>query len=259
LADSIQIGPFAVIEGGVEIGKGTRVEAHAIIRTGVMIGEHCVVDCHAVIGGLPQDPRIDPGIVSGVQIGNKVVLREGVTRHRGSKEGMFTRVGNNCYIMANAHVAHDCQIGENVTIANGVLLAGHVHIGTHAFLGGAAAFHQFARVGESAMISGLSRVSRDAPPFCMVAERDELIGLNLVGLKRRGKSLEVIRALKSAFREAFRAEGRLRERVEVMLAKPEYAFDEVQGFLSFLLEAKRGLPQLRRNESRNSKFTTNDE
>ncbi len=257
--ESVVIGPFVVIEGGVEIGASTRVEAHAIIRTGVIIGERCVVDCHSAIGGLPQDPRFDPTTVSGVNIGDDVVLREGVTIHRASKEGMFTRVGDGCYIMANAHVAHDCQLAEKVTIANAVLLAGHVHVGAHAFLGGAAAFHQFVRVGESAMISGLSRVSRDAPPFCMVAERDELIGLNLVGLKRRGKSMETIRALKSAFREAFRSEGRLRERVEVMLANPEYAVGEVQDFLEFLLASKRGLPQLRRIESRNGKLTSNDE
>lgn len=259
IGDSVQVGPFAVVEGGVEIGAGTRIEAHAIVRTGVIIGERCVLDCHAVIGGLPQDPRFDPATVSGVKIGDNVVLREGVTIHRASKEGQFTTIGDGCYIMANAHVAHDCQLGEKVTIANGVLLAGHVQVGAHAFLGGAAAFHQFVRVGESAMISGMSRVSRDAPPFCMVAERDELIGLNLVGLKRRGKSLETIRALKSVFREAFRPEGRLRERVERLLETGAPQVDEVTVFLKFLLDSKRGLPQLRRHENRDRERGSGDE
>lgn len=259
ICESVVIGAFAVIESGVEIGAATRIEAHAIIRSGSIIGERCIVDCHSVVGGLPQDPSFDSTIVSGVKIGSDVVLREGVTIHRASKEGMFTCVGDGCFIMANAHVAHDCQLAEKVTIANAVLLAGHVHVGAHAFLGGAAAFHQFVRVGESAMISGLSRISRDPPPFCMIAERDELIGLNLVGLKRRGKSNETIRSLKSAFREVFRVEGRFRERVEPMLAKPEWAVAEVQNFLTFLLSSKRGLPQLRCSENRKEKSMVNNE
>lgn len=248
LGEGVRVGPYAVIEGGVEVGDGSKIAAHAVIRSGVIIGRETVVDSHAVVGGLPQDPRFDPMTPSGVRIGDGVVLREGVTVHRSTAEGGFTSIGDGAYIMAYAHVAHDCRIGERAILANNVMLAGHIDIGAHAFLGGGAAFHQFVRVGESSMISGMSRVSRDAPPFSMVAERDELIGLNLVGLRRRSFDREVIVALKEAFRELFDGKVGATARARELLETPVAEVAEVRRLLEFLCKSKRGLVQLRRGQ-----------
>lgn len=244
--ESAYVGPFAVIEGGVEIGAGTRVEAHAIVRSGTVIGENCVVDSHCVIGGLPQDLSFDADKPTGVRIGNRVTMREGVTVSRATKEGAFTEVGDDCFLMANSHVAHDCKLEHHVILANGVLLAGHVSIGSRSFLGGAVAVHQFTRIGGSAMVSGLSRVSRDVPPFAMMAERDEWIGLNRVGLKRQGKSIEVVRELKSLMRELWKSEQGMIRRAGDLFAEGKASTPEGIELLKFMAASKRGFCQPRR-------------
>ncbi len=208
LADDITVGAYAIIEDGVEIGSGTVIREHAVIRAGTVIGINCVIDAGTVLGGLPQDVSFDPKTPSGVMIGDNVTFREAVTVNRGTEEGQFTRIGNNCYFMATSHVGHDCIVGNHVIIANAVLLAGKVSVGDYSFIGGSAAVHQFCRVGESAMIGGLARVAQDMPPFCMMAERNELVGLNLVGLRRRGLPKETIRELKQLYHLIFSVEGR---------------------------------------------------
>src|SRR5690606_28067227 len=128
--------------------------------------------------------KFDPGTASGVRIGPGTVIREHVTINRSVYPGKFTIVGANCYFMAASHVAHDCEVGDHVVFANAALIGGHVTVGSHSFLGGGAAVHQFCRIGESVMVAGHASITKDVPHFTMVAERDEVIGFNAVGLKR---------------------------------------------------------------------------
>lgn len=250
LAEDVTVGAYAVIEDGVEIGGGTLIREHAIIRSGTILGQNCVVDAHTVIGGLPQDLSFDPRTPSGVRVGNGAILREGVTINRATHEGTFTGIGDHCLLMANSHVGHDCVLDRHVILANGVLLAGHITVGEQAFISGGAALHQFCRVGESAMVSGLSRVSQDVPPFCMMAERNGLIGLNLVGLNRRGVEREAIRELKRLFRMVYGFEGRPRVLAAGALGDRMAKTPEGIRFLEFAaVESKKGLMRPRGKES----------
>jgi len=247
LDESVTVGPYAVIEDGVEIGPGSIVGEHAIIRTGTVLGPNCRVDAHVVLGGLPQDLSFDPRTPSGVLVGNGVTFREGVTVNRATREGHFTEIGPEAFLMANGHVGHDCRLGAHVILANGVLLAGHVTVGRHTFVGGAAAMHQFIRIGESAMISGMSRVSLDVPPFCLMAERNELIGLNLVGMRRRGMSRESIRDVKHLYHLIYGVGGRPSVLAEGALGDRMPKTDEGRAFLEFIAaESRKGIIRPRR-------------
>ncbi len=160
--------------------------------------------------------------------------------NRSIHAGKATTIGANCFIMQGAHVGHDCEVGENVVLANQSLLAGHVSVGGYAFIGGNAAIHQFVRVGESVMLGGTARITRDLAPFTMVAERDEVSGLNLVGIKRRGFSRETIKELKDAFKEVYFGKNSIREIAAQTLASGRYVTPEARQFLSFFSEGKRG-------------------
>lgn len=242
LDEDIMVGAYAVIEDGVEIGAGTIIREHAVIRSGTILGKGCHVDAHAIIGGLPQDLSFNPKTPSGVRAGDGVTFREGVTVNRATAGGSFTEIGDRCFLMANSHVGHDCRVGSDVILANGVLLAGKVTIGDHAFLGGNAAVHQFIRVGRSAMIGGLARVSQDMPPFCIMAERNELVGLNLIGLQRRGVERATIRELKQLFQLIFGVAGRPRMLAQGALADGMATSAEGRHFLEFLAdESKKGV------------------
>lgn len=240
LGEGVAIGPYAVIEDGVELGDRTIVRSHAVVRAGSILGPGCIVDSHAVVGGLPQDLHFDPRTPSGVRVGEGVTIREGVTIHRATTEGVFTEVGEGVFLMANAHVAHDCVVGAHAILANNVMLGGFVRVGEHAFLGGGAAIHQGVRIGESAMVGGLARVALDIAPFSMMAERNELIGLNLVGLKRRGFGREAIRALKLAFAKLFAETGNLRTRAGELMETSLRDVPEASRFLEFFGEPSRG-------------------
>ena len=238
------IHPDAVIEPGAQIGSGCEILAGAVIKSCAVLDERVTVCEYAVIGGAPQAVGFDPGTKSGVRIGAGTTLREYVTVNRATKPGGLTTVGENCFLMAGAHVAHDCQIADNVILANAVLLAGHINVGPHAFIGGSAVVHQFARIGESVMISGKAGISRDLAPFVLAAERDFVIGLNLVGLKRRGFARESIREIKDAFREVYHARGNIREVAAAALASGRYATPESKRFLEFFSGGKRGFSRL---------------
>ena len=246
LAEDISVGAYAVIEDGVEIGAGCIIREHAVIRSGSILGAQCVVDAHAVVGGLPQDLHFKPSIPSGVRLGDRVVLREGVTISRATREGTFTEIGADAFLMACSHVGHDCRVGKHVVLANAVLLAGHVQIGDHSFIGGAAAVHQHGRIGESAMVSGLSRASMDMPPFCMMAERNELIGLNLLGLKRRGFSREVIRELKRLYQEVLCASSPREAATRLLAGEASWSAQGRQLLEFVAAPTRRGLVRPRR-------------
>lgn len=248
---SVIVGPYAVIEDGVEIGPNCVIEAHAMLRSGTVLGAGCHIHPHAVVGGLPQDVRFDPRTPSGVRLGQRVTVREGVTIHRPTQAGHFTTVDDDVFLMAYSHVAHDCQIGPKVILANNVMLGGFVAIGANAFIGGGAALHQFIRIGEGAMVSGVSRLTRDVPPFTLVAERDELIGFNIIGLKRRGQGGEILRELKRLYRLVYFDGGNPRTYAEAALKDGLAKTAEGVRFLEFFTAGKRGFvrPRLRHEDN----------
>jgi UDP-N-acetylglucosamine acyltransferase len=239
------IHPTAIVEAGAELGQDCVVHAHAVLTRHARVGAGAVIHPGVVVGGDPQDLRFDPAIVSVARIGPRTVLRENVTVNRSTTAGGETVVGAECFLMAGAHVAHDCVVGDKVVLANNVMLAGHVRIGAFTFVGGGAGFHQFTRVGESAMVGGLARISLDIPPYVMAAERDEIVGLNLVGLKRRGVSSDVVAELKDCFREVFFDGGNVRHRAQQVLARGVRS-PEVKGFLEFFAGGRRGIARSRR-------------
>ena len=204
LGENVQIGAYAIVEDNTTIGDNTVILPRAYICKNTILGANCKVHMNAVIGNLPQDLSFDPSTPTGAVIGDGSEMREGVTIHRATKEGKNTVLGSNCYLMANAHVAHDCIVGNNVIFANGALLAGHVTVGDRVFLSGNSGAHQFTRIGRFAMISGLSRIISDVPPF-MTMELDSLIrGINIVGLKRGGFTPQVISEIKRAYHILYR-------------------------------------------------------
>ena len=150
LADEVDVGPFSVIEGPVELAAGVKVDGHVLLRGRVRVGERCTIGWGAAIGGPPQDTGFDPATDSGVELGADNTIREYVTIHRGSKPGSTTRIGERNFLMAGCHLGHDVTLGSDAAIANNVLLAGHVRLGDRCFLGGGAAFHQFVHVGSLA-------------------------------------------------------------------------------------------------------------
>jgi UDP-N-acetylglucosamine acyltransferase len=242
---AMSIHPTAIIEDGATLGAGCVIHAHAIITRHCTLGDGVVVHPGAVIGGDPQDLGFDPSTASGVTIGARTVLREHVTVNRATKPGTSTAIGADCFLMASSHVAHDGSLGDRVILANAVLLAGHVSVGERAFIGGAASAHQFCRIGEGAMVGGLARISLDVPPFTMVAERNGLIGLNLVGLRRRGVRGTALAELKRALGHVCRAAGNPRELAEQALASGDYPSAEAQRFLAFFLGGRRGFARPR--------------
>ncbi len=234
------IHPTAIVEDGATLGAGCIVHAHAHVTRHCVLGEGVVVHPFAVIGGDPQDLGFDPATPSRVVIGSRTILREHVTVNRATKPGGATTVGSDCFLMTASHLAHDGTLGDRVILANTVLLAGHVTVGERAFLGGGAGVHQFCRIGAGAMLSGLSRITRDIAPFIMAAERDEVIGLNVVGLKRRGLNPAALAELKGAYRAVFAPTGNLRTLAAAALAGGGYTAPEALLFLRFFEGGRRG-------------------
>ncbi len=242
----MQIHPTALIQDGARLGAGCVIHAHALISRHCELGEGVVVHPFAVVGGDPQDLSFDASTPSGVHIGARTVIREHVTISRATKAGTATEVGAECFLMAACHVAHDCRIGSRVVIANAVLLAGHVQVGDRAFLGGGAVVHQYCRIGESAMIGGGARISRDVAPFTLATERNAVIGLNVVGLRRRGFKRAVIDEIKRAFRAVNVPVGNLRQIASDGLQRGDFASHEARTFLEFYTAGGRAFGRARR-------------
>jgi UDP-N-acetylglucosamine acyltransferase len=205
LADDVIVGPFCYVQNQVHIGAGTELKNHVTVYANSTIGENTTVHAGAVIGDLPQDLAFDPENISSVKIGNGCVIREGVTIHRGTKPDTQTVIGNECFLMVNSHVAHNCTLGNRVIFANGVLLAGYVTVGDGAFLSGNTVVHQFCKVGRLAMMSGLSAVSKDLPPFFVThsATVNSVSGINSVGLRRANVDADSRAMIKRIFRTIY--------------------------------------------------------
>ena len=200
IADNVVIDPFVTIGKDVEIGKGTWIGSNATIMEGARIGENCRIFPGAVISAIPQDLKFN-GEESLVIIGNNCTIRECVTINRGTSAKGKTIIEDNCLIMAYAHIAHDCHIKKNCIIVNSVALGGHVNIGEYAIIGGLSAIHQFVSVGKHAMVSGGSLVRKDVPPYVKAAREPlSFVGVNSIGLRRRGFSNKKINDIQSIFR-----------------------------------------------------------
>lgn len=242
----MQIHPTALVESGAQLGAACVIHPYALIRRHCVLGEGVVVHPFAVVGGDPQDVGFDVAIASQVHVGPRTVIREHVTISRATRPGACTQIGADCFLMASCHVAHDCLVGHRVVIANAALLAGHVHVGDQAFLGGGAVIHQFCRIGEGAMIGGGARISRDVPPFTMTTERNALIGLNKVGLRRRGLDRATLDELKRALRIVATPVGNLRDQASAALAAGKFASLEARQLLEFYQHGRRGFVRPRR-------------
>jgi UDP-N-acetylglucosamine acyltransferase len=240
------IHPTAVVEPGAELGVDCEILPYAIVTKHCVLGDGVVGHPFSVIGGDPQYLQFDRELKTGVKIGSGSVMREHVTVNRSIHEGESTVVGEKCFLMATSHVGHDCIVGDHVGMANGALLAGHVSVGSHTFMGGGSAVHQFCRIGESVMVAGLAAITRDVPPFIMVAERDDVIAFNNVGLRRRGYSREVLKELKSAYQGVFFAAGNIRTIAAELLSASAESSAEAQQFLEFFAGGTRGFVRARR-------------
>lgn len=240
LADDVEVGPLSCIGPGVELGAGVVVGSQVSLVGHTRVGPRTRIHPFAAVGGDPQDKSF-AGERTRLEIGADNVIREHATIHVGTPQGGgCTRIGDDNLIMNSAHVAHDCQVGSHVIVASFVGLAGHVVVEDHAVLGAYTGVHQFARVGESVMTAANSMLSQDAPPFAMVAgDRARLVGLNVVGLRRRELSEDVVSALKRAFHLLFAS--KLRLDVAVARIRDELPdAPEVERLLRFLESSTRG-------------------
>ena len=239
---SAEIGPGVIIEGGVRIHKGVKLLANAYICRGTEIGEGTEVHMGAVIGNAPQDYAYK-GAETFTKIGKNNVIREYVTIHRGTKEGTSTVVGDNNFIMVQAHLGHNCDVGNNVIIANGALLAGYVQVSEGAFISGNVVFHQFCRIGQYAMIGGFTGVNQDVPPYLTVRGPSVIRGVNLVGLRRAGFNRERITEVKDAYKMLFLSD--MSEEAALAAIKEKYSSDEIALLVSFIESSKRGICKYR--------------
>lgn len=241
LGQEVTIGPFCVIDADVIIGDRTRVDAHARIHRHSCIGADNQIHSYAFVGGDPQHLKYR-GEPTLLEIGDRNIVREYTTLHRGTVEGGgVTRIGSDCLLMAYVHVAHDCVVGDKVIMANAATLGGHVQVGSKAVLGGLCAVHQFARVGDYAFIGGQAGISLDVPPFMIATGTPaKLYGPNVIGLKRQGFSLESVvnieRAYKIIWRSAKKRQDALAEVAEAFGECEEVAF-----LINFLQTSTRGV------------------
>jgi UDP-N-acetylglucosamine acyltransferase len=200
IADNVQVDPFVTIQKNVVIGKGTWIGSNVTIMEGARIGKNCKIFPGAVISAVPQDLKYS-GEPTTVEIGDNVIIREFVTVNKGTKASNKTVVGSNSLLMAYVHIAHDCIVGNNCILANGVTLAGHIIIDDYAIIGGLSAVHQFVHIGGHVMISGGSLVRKDVPPFTKAAREPlSYVGINSIGMRRRGIPAEKINEVQEIYR-----------------------------------------------------------
>lgn len=242
LGDNVEIGPYAFIDDDVKIGDGTIIHPHATIFKYVTMGKNCEVFPGAVVGAIPQDLKFD-GEVTTVEIGDRVTIRECATVNRGTKASGkgVTRIGDDTLVMSYSHVAHDCNIGKHCILVSYVGVAGETDIDDWAILGGNTMAHQFTKIGCHAMIGGCSRVIKDVPPYVLCGhEPISYVGVNIVGLRRRGFSADVIRTIKDIYETIYYSGYNVADGC----AQVEQSFppsEERDNILSFIRASKRGI------------------
>jgi UDP-N-acetylglucosamine acyltransferase len=233
----VEIGPYSIVGAGAIIGEKCVIQSHVIIEGSVKMGAGNFIGHGAIIGPIPQDLGFKREIQSGVEIGQGNVIREYCTIHRGASEGSKTVVGDNSFLMVGMHLGHDCRIGNGVVIANNCLLAGHVRIDDGAFIGGGSRFHQSIRIGRLVMAEG--RFTKNLPPF-MSAAKNQVYGMNIIGLRRAGFTQAEREEVKAAFKLLYRSGLNTKQALEKVA---ETGFGPIgREFFDFVAEAgKRGI------------------
>lgn len=240
IGNNVHFGNFTTIENDVIIGDNSWLGNNVTILSGSRIGNNCQIHSGAVIGGIPQDLKFN-GEFTLLELGDNNIIRENVTINRGTSSKGITRIGNSNLIMANAHIGHDCFVGDNCIIGFSVGMAGEVVTGDFVNISGLSAVHQFSRIGSHSMISGLSRIVKDIPPFVTVAHEPlRFVGLNVVGLRRRGFSSDKIEEIKSIYRIIFQEKRNTTNALELIELnfEPTFERDEI---LNFIKSSKRGI------------------
>ena len=240
IADNVVIEPFVTIHKNVEIGEGTWIGPNVTIMDGARIGKNCRIFPGAVISGAPQDLKYS-GEDTTVEIGDNTTIRECVTINRGTKDRWRTRIGNNCLIMAYCHIAHDCDVGDYCIFSNNTTLAGHITVGDYVVLAGMVAIHQFCNVGSHAFVTGGSLVRKDVPPYVKAAREPlSYVGINSVGLRRRGYSSDEINEIQDIYRTLFVKNYNVSAALDIIEAekKPTEVRDEI---LDFIRNSNRGI------------------
>lgn len=242
LAANVAVGAFSVIGPDVEIGEGTQIGAHVVIEGPTTIGRDNQISPFCMLGSAPQH-KAHKGEPTRLEIGDRNVIREYISMHRGTMVDQgLTKVGNDNYLMAYVHLAHDCVIGNSITMANGASLAGHSHIGDFCILGGFALIYQFTHVGRCCYLGFGSHVTKNVPPFLMIADQPgKPHGINAEGMRRRGFAAEEIDAVRKAYKLLYRSNLLLKEAREQIAALASGSV-AVQEFLAALeVDAKRGI------------------
>jgi UDP-N-acetylglucosamine acyltransferase len=235
-----EVGPYVVIEGPVRVGPRTRLMPHVVLMGDTHLGADNVLHPGVVLGDAPQDLAYRDA-PTGLRIGDRNVFREFSQVHRGTQPDTVTVLGDENFLMVGAHVAHNCRIGSRVILANGVLVAGHVVVDDDAFISGNCVVHQHVRIGRLSIMRGLSRTSRDVPPFALVDDTHTVRGVNRVGLRRAGFDRARTRAMVEAFRALFSERRNLRVAMAEIEAAPVTA--DVQELLAFIRASRRGVAQ----------------
>lgn len=240
IADGAIIEPFAYIDDNVTIGKGTWVGPHAVIQSGTSIGENCKIFSGAVIGAIPQDLKFS-GEDSKVVVGDRTVIRECVTINRGTADRMETKVGSDCLLMAYCHLAHDVSVGDHVIIANSGNIAGHVTIEDWAILEGMVGVQQFVTIGQHAFVAGGSMVRKNIPPFVKAAREPlSFIGVNSIGLRRRGFANEQVVNIEDIYRTLYVQNGNISQALRVAEAELAQS-NEKSVILEFISASDKGI------------------
>lgn len=239
IGQNVVIEPFAVIHEDVSIGDNTWIGSHAVIYDGARIGKNCKIYPGAVIAANPQDLKYQ-GEYTTVDIGDNTTIRECVTINKGTFANLKTVIGSNVLMMAYVHIAHDCVIGDNVILSNAVNFAGHVEVGDFAVVGGMCAAHQFTHIGRHVMISGGSLIRKDVPPFTRAGrEPIRFEGINTIGLKRRGVSLEQIKHIQEIYKVLYKSGLNVSQAVQELSSRPQTP--ELIDILKFIEHSKRGI------------------
>jgi UDP-N-acetylglucosamine acyltransferase len=245
IGEGVRIDPFAVVEDDVVIGDRVHIQAHVHLCSGARIGNDCKIFTGASIGAVPQDLKFGGEKTTAV-IGDRTVVREYVTVHRGTLAHGETLVGSDCLLMAYCHVAHDCIVGSRVIMSNAVQLGGHVHIDDWAIIGGLTGVHQFERIGKHAMVGAGFRVMKDVPPYALAGNEPlGFSGVNVIGLQRRGFSDLKIETIRQVYRVIYQSGLNIGEGVE-LAAQTFDGLPEVEEILGFFRTSERGVIPLSR-------------
>ena len=245
LAGNVTVGPFTIIEDDVHIADGTTISSNVILASGTRLGRECRVHHGAVLGTAPQDLKFR-GEVTTLEVGDYTTLREYVTLNRGTHDRWKTTVGSHCYLMAYVHIAHDCIIGNHVILANAINMGGHVVIEDHAVVGGIVGIHQFSHIGRHSMVGAVFRVTKDVPPYVLAgSEPLAFNGLNVVGLRRRNFSQEVVSTLEKAYQLIYYSQLNVSQALD-RIKKELPMTEEIKHIVDFIEKSKRGIIWTRR-------------